>query len=90
MFDADEEPRKARDRFDATDRRQQRSRRELLAYKDRLVLLSKYLQQLGMPFSHNYMEDVLVRYAKVARRLVEQFELQFRPGMSQKKREIEL
>ncbi len=41
---------------------------------------TKYLQQLAMPFSQKYMEDVLVAHAGLVRLLVQQFELQFDPG----------
>ncbi|MEX0975927.1 MAG: NAD-glutamate dehydrogenase [Woeseia sp.] len=51
---------------------------------------AKYLLQLGLPFSQNYMEDVLVQHAGLAKSLVEQFELQFRPGMRQSDREEQL
>ena len=47
---------------------------------------AKYLLQLGIPFSQTYMENVLVHYADTARLLVEQFELQFEPGISKKRR----
>ena len=40
---------------------------------------TKYLQQLGMPFSQSYIEDVLVAYAGLVTLLVEQFEIQFDP-----------
>ncbi|MEX2495928.1 MAG: NAD-glutamate dehydrogenase, partial [Woeseia sp.] len=48
---------------------------------------AKYLSQLGIPFSQNYMEDVLVLHANLARTLVEQFEWQFRPRVRPKLRE---
>ena len=48
---------------------------------------AKYLQQLGIPFSQTYMEDVLVDHADTVGKLVEQFELQFRPGISRKRRQ---
>jgi glutamate dehydrogenase len=51
---------------------------------------AKYLSQLGIPFSQNYMEDVLVQHAGLARSLVEQFELQFHPGMRGRLREEKL
>lgn len=51
---------------------------------------AKYLQQLGMPFSQNYMESVLADYAGVARSLVEQFELQFDPAIKSSSREEKL
>jgi len=51
---------------------------------------TKYLLQLGIPFSQAYMEDVLVGHAGIVRRLVDQFELQFQPGISAKRREEEL
>ncbi|HZW60200.1 MAG TPA: NAD-glutamate dehydrogenase domain-containing protein, partial [Woeseiaceae bacterium] len=47
---------------------------------------AKYLQQLRIPFSQKYMEDVLAAHANVARNLVEQFELQFDPALAAKKR----
>ncbi|MEM7431179.1 MAG: NAD-glutamate dehydrogenase [Pseudomonadota bacterium] len=52
---------------------------------------TKYLQQLGMPFSQAYMEDVLVAHAAFTRKVVKQFELQFDPAISaaQRKRELE-
>jgi glutamate dehydrogenase len=51
---------------------------------------AKYLLQLGIPFSQTYMEDVLVDHAGTARKLVEQFELQFQPGISKKRRQEDL
>ncbi|MEX2122322.1 MAG: NAD-glutamate dehydrogenase [Woeseia sp.] len=48
---------------------------------------AKYLSQLGIPFSQNYMEDVLVLHASLARSLVEQFEWQFRPGLGRQERD---
>ncbi|MEQ8205153.1 MAG: NAD-glutamate dehydrogenase, partial [Woeseia sp.] len=51
---------------------------------------AKYLQQLGIPFSQNYMEKVLADYAGVARSLVEQFELQFDPTVKNSSREEKL
>ncbi len=52
---------------------------------------AKYLLQLGMPFSQNYMEDVLVKHARFASKIVQQFELQFDPDVSlaQRKRELD-
>ena len=47
---------------------------------------TKYLLQLGMPFSQAYMEDVLVAHAGAVRLLVRQFEAQFDPSLSQKAR----
>ena len=51
---------------------------------------AKYLLQLGIPFSQNYMEDVLTGHAGVARNLVEQFELQFDPNISASQRDTKL
>ena len=51
---------------------------------------TKYLLQLGMPFSQSYMEDVLVGHSRFVRKLVEQFELQFDPDVSQARRKREL
>ena len=48
---------------------------------------AKYLLQLGLPFSQNYMEDVLVQHAGLAKSLVAHFELQFRPGIKEAERE---
>ena len=46
----------------------------------------KYLQQLKIPYSQDYLEDVLVTHSGVARSLVEQFKKQFDPAVSAKKR----
>ena len=46
----------------------------------------KYLQQLKIPFSQDYLEDVLVMHAGVARALVEQFKMQFDPRLPAKQR----
>lgn len=43
---------------------------------------AKHIQQLGLPFSQAYMEDVLVSHASLVPLLVEQFELQFDPAVS--------
>ena len=51
---------------------------------------SKYLQQLRIPFSQTYMEDVLVSHARFVRLLVQQFELQFNPRVSSAKRQKEM
>ncbi|MGI9271489.1 MAG: NAD-glutamate dehydrogenase [Woeseiaceae bacterium] len=50
---------------------------------------TKFLLQLGIPFSQEYMEDVLVSHGKFARKIVRQFELQFDPGLSDAKRKRE-
>ena len=51
---------------------------------------AKHIQQLGLPFSQAYMEDVLVGHAGLVPLLVEQFELQFDPniGISRRSREL--
>ena len=51
---------------------------------------AKYLLQLGIPFSQQYMEDVLVAHAGLATSLVRQFELQFDPSISKAARDEEL
>ncbi|MGI9248455.1 MAG: NAD-glutamate dehydrogenase [Woeseiaceae bacterium] len=51
---------------------------------------AKHIQQLGLPFSQAYMEDVLVAHASLARLLVQQFEAQFDPDLSKSKRNREL
>jgi glutamate dehydrogenase len=51
---------------------------------------AKYLTQLGIPFSQNYMEDVLAAHADLARNLVAQFELQFDPSIKASRRRKEL
>ena len=55
-----------------------------------LRCFAKYMQQLGMPFSQAYMEEVLVRYSGLVRLLVRQFELQFDPSLSKTRRTREL
>jgi len=58
-----------------------------------IVLLrcyTKYLLQLGIPFSQAYMENVLAEHAATARKLVAQFELQFQPKIGKQRREREL
>ncbi|MFN3310159.1 MAG: NAD-glutamate dehydrogenase [Thermomonas sp.] len=50
----------------------------------------KYLLQVGVPFSQNYMEATLARYPLLARLLVELFEARFHPGTGKESRaEIE-
>ncbi len=51
---------------------------------------AKYLSQLGIPFSQNYMEDVLVQHAGLAGQFVRQFELQFHPGIGKSERREKL
>jgi glutamate dehydrogenase len=51
---------------------------------------AKYLQQLGIPFSQAYMEDVLFAHAGFVRQLIEQFETQFDPGISKARRNREI
>ncbi len=42
---------------------------------------AKYLQQLGLPFSQDYMEDVLVAHARLVGLLTEQFQAMFDPAL---------
>ena len=51
---------------------------------------AKHIQQLGLPFSQAYMEDVLVAHAELTGLLVELFETRFDPGLSRAKRTREL
>ena len=51
---------------------------------------TKYLLQLGMPFSQDYMEDVLVVHASFVRLLIDQFKFQFDPELSKSAREKKL
>ena len=51
---------------------------------------TKYLLQLGMPFSQTYMEDVFSAHPALANLLVEQFELQFNPSIPSGKRKAGL
>ena len=51
---------------------------------------AKYLQQLGMPFSQAYMENVLVAHFGFVQLLVQKFEVQFDPGISNAKRKSSL
>ena len=41
---------------------------------------SKYLQQVGVPFSQTYIEETFARHPLLARLLVERFEARFHPG----------
>ncbi len=51
---------------------------------------AKHIQQLGVPFSQAYLEDVLVAHAGLVPLLVEQFELQFDPAIGKARRSREL
>ncbi|MCA1713617.1 MAG: NAD-glutamate dehydrogenase, partial [Gammaproteobacteria bacterium] len=52
---------------------------------------SKYIQQLGVPFSQVYVEETFVRYPLLARLLVELFEARFDPSTGgEDKEEISL
>lgn len=51
---------------------------------------AKHAQQLGLPFSQAYMEDVLVAHSGLVQLLVKQFELQFDPQISKSRRRREL
>ena len=51
---------------------------------------AKYILQLGIPFSQNSMEEVLVNHSDLAAALVRQFELQFDPSIPKKNREEEI
>jgi glutamate dehydrogenase len=47
---------------------------------------AKYLQQLGLPFSQDYMEDVLVAHARLVGLLVDGFTAMFDPSLSKAQR----
>jgi glutamate dehydrogenase len=47
---------------------------------------AKYLQQLGLPFSQDYMEDVLVAHARLVGLLIDRFRAMFDPGLSKAQR----
>ncbi len=51
---------------------------------------AKHILQLGLPFSQDYMEDVLVAHAEFAQLLVQQFALQFDPSVAKSRRAREL
>lgn len=51
---------------------------------------AKHAQQLGIPFSQAYMEDVLVKHSSLVQLLVKQFELQFDPQIAKTRRRREL
>ena len=51
---------------------------------------AKHAQQLGLPFSQAYMEDVLVANSSLVTLLIEQFELQFDPSVAKNRRTREL
>jgi glutamate dehydrogenase len=50
---------------------------------------AKHIQQLGLPFSQSYMEDVLVSHARLTRNLVRLFENHFDPDVPQTRRRRE-
>jgi len=47
---------------------------------------AKYLQQLGLPFSQDYMEDVLVAHARLVGLLTAQFSAMFDPAIGKAQR----
>jgi glutamate dehydrogenase len=47
---------------------------------------SKYLQQIGVPFSQSYVEETFARSPLLARLMVELFEARFHPGTGQETR----
>jgi glutamate dehydrogenase len=47
---------------------------------------AKYLQQLGLPFSQDYMEDVLVAHARLVGLLAKQFQAMFDPQLGKAQR----
>ena len=51
---------------------------------------AKHIQQLGLPFSQAYLEDVLVAHAGLVPLMIEQFELQFDPSIGNSRRSREL
>jgi len=51
---------------------------------------AKHAQQLGLPFSQAYMEDVLVAHTNLVQLLVQQFELQFDPSVARTRRKKDL
>ncbi len=54
-----------------------------------LRTLTKYLIQTGLPFSQNYMEELLAEHARIAHLLVQLFENRFDPQLSDSRREHE-
>ena len=51
---------------------------------------AKHIQQLRLPFSQAYMEDVLVSHDALVRNLVEKFRLQFDPDVAASRRSRDL
>ena len=51
---------------------------------------AKHIQQLGLPFSQAYLEDVLVGRAGLVPLLIEKFELQFNPDIGKSRRSRDL
>jgi glutamate dehydrogenase len=49
-------------------------------------LITKYLLQIGLPYSQAYMEQLLADHAQIARLLVRLFETRFDPRIEDKKR----
>jgi len=54
-----------------------------------LRTLTKYLIQTGLPYSQNYMEELLAEHARIARLLVQLFETRFDPQLTDGRRDSE-
>ena len=54
-----------------------------------LRTLTKYLVQTGLPYSQGYMEQLLADHARIARSLVQLFEIRFDPAVSDERRKNE-
>ncbi|MFT6635445.1 NAD-glutamate dehydrogenase [uncultured Alcanivorax sp.] len=54
-----------------------------------LRTLTKYLIQTGLPYSQNYMEELLAEHARIARLLVQLFETRFDPQLTDSRRDNE-
>jgi glutamate dehydrogenase len=59
-----------------------------LTWREAMVLraYAKYLRQAGIPFSQDYIEDVLLAHTPVADALVELFRIRFDPALSDEER----
>ncbi|MFK7854029.1 MAG: NAD-glutamate dehydrogenase [Granulosicoccus sp.] len=62
-----------------------------LSWRQVVILraMCKYLLQIGVPFSQDYMIDSLVTNSPITRRLVELFENRFKPASEQRKNDKE-
>jgi len=54
-----------------------------------LRMFAKYMRQIGITFSQNYIESTFYRYPQIARLIVELFHARFEPGMKNTEKKME-